>query len=245
METRTLTLSTPDGPMPCYEAIPEEAEGMRRGAVVVIQEAFGVNPHIEDVTRRFAEAGYHAVAPHLFHRTGAPVFGYEDFSVVMEHMGAITDEGIITDVGVALKHLEDAGWAGDQTGAVGFCMGGRASFLVAGTYALGGAVGFYGSAIVTGRNERMGSLLGLIPTLKTPWLGLFGDEDKGIPVADVERLREELATASPVDTGVVRYPGAEHGFHCDVRSSYAPKAAADGWKRTLAWFEDHLATPTR
>src|SRR5664280_964185 len=109
METRTLDLPTPDGPMPCYEAIPEEAESTRRGGVVVIQEAFGVNPHVEDVTRRFAEAGYHAVAPHLFHRTGSPVFGYEDFSMVMEHMGAITDEGIITDVGAALDHLEEAG----------------------------------------------------------------------------------------------------------------------------------------
>ena len=240
METRTVQLETPDGTMATYEAIPGSTERPKRGAVVVIQEAFGVNAHIEDVTRRFATAGYHAMAPHLFHRTGDPAFGYDDFSVVIEHMGALDDAAILSDIRAAVGHLQSDSWSPDQVGVVGFCMGGRASFLAAGSLELGAAVGFYGGAIVTPRSDRVGSLLHLIPNMRTPWLGLFGDEDQSIPVEDVERLRGELDQA-PVETDVVRYPGAEHGFHCDARPSYAPTAAADGWRRTLEWFDRHLA----
>jgi carboxymethylenebutenolidase len=237
MENRTLTIATPDGDMSLYEALPD---GPARGAVVVVQEAFGVNNHIEDVTGRFAAAGYHAVAPHLFHRSGSPAYGYEDFSVVIPHMLALSDEGILADVGAVLDHLRAAGWTDRQIGTVGFCMGGRVTFLVAGHEALGAAVGFYGGGVVTGRTESMPALLDLVPAMRTPWLGLFGDADGSIPVEDVERLRDELNAAADVDTAIVRYPGAEHGFHCDVRDSYDEAAATDGWRRTLAWLDDHL-----
>ena len=245
METRTFDLVVPAGTMPCYEALPEPEGAPIRGAVVVVQEAFGVNAHIEDVTRRFAAAGFHAVAPHLFHRTGSPALGYDDFSLVMPHMQALSDGRILDDVGAAVGYLLTAGWSGGQIGAVGFCMGGRVTFLVAGTMPLGAAVGFYGGGIVTGRSEAMPSLLGLVAEMPTPWLGLFGDADQGIPVEDVERLREELATNAPVDTEIVLYPGAEHGFHCDARPSYSPEAAEDGWRRTLEWLDAHLDAPAR
>jgi carboxymethylenebutenolidase len=241
METQTVQLDTPDGAMPCYEALPDDRPG--RGAIVVIQEAFGVNGHIEDVTRRLAAVGYHAIAPHLFHRTGAPTLGYDDISQVMPHLGALTDAGVLADVGAVLDRLHSAGWVDGQIGVVGFCMGGRVSFLLAGSLALGAAVGFYGGGIVNGRSEAMPSLLGLIPTMATPWLGLFGDADHGIPVEEVEQLRSALASGASVDTDIVRYPGAEHGFHCDVRSSYSAPAAEDGWRRTLEWFDGHLAYP--
>src|SRR5262249_52921524 len=85
--------------------------------------------------------------------------------------------------------------------------------------------------------------------LATPWLGLFGDADAGIPVADLERLRETLDREATVNHEIVRYPDAEHGFHCDRRPSYQEAAATDGWKRTLAWLGRHLARqlprPTR
>ena len=239
MDTTNVTLETPDGPMPLYEALPTATP---RGAVVVIQEAFGVNDHIQDVTRRFAAAGYHAVAPHLFHRTGAPAFGYDDFGQVMEHMRALDDEGLLHDVEAAVGHLHAAGWSDRQIGIVGFCMGGRVTFLAAGHLALGAAVGFYGGGIVTGRSEAMPALLPLVATMRTPWLGLFGDADASIPVDDVEQLRDALDAGAAVDTAIVRYPGAEHGFHCDARPSYDEEAARDGWVRTLAWLDDHLAS---
>jgi carboxymethylenebutenolidase len=239
METRTLTLDTPDGDMALFEAVPD---GTTRGAVVVIQEAFGVNNHILDVVGRFAEAGYHAVAPHLFYRTGSPAYGYDDFSVVIPHVLALTDEGLLSDVRAALGHLRASGWADRQIGVVGFCLGGRVTFLVAGHEALGAAIGFYGGGVVTGRTESMPALLDLVPGMRTPWLGLFGDADGSISVEDVERLRHELNSRADVDTAIVRYPDAAHGFHCDVRDSYDEAAATDGWRRTLEWLDDHLAS---
>ena len=238
MNTQTLTLDVPAGAMPVYEALPD---GPARGAVIVIQEAFGVNHHIEDVTRRLAAAGYHAVAPHVFHRTGAPAFGYDDFSMVVEHIMALGDAELMDDVEAVVSYLRAAGWTERQMGIVGFCMGGRVTFLAASHLALGAGVGFYGGGVVHARTEGMPSLLPLIPSMRTPWLGLFGDADTGIPIEDVERLRDELNAGADVDTAIVRYPGAEHGFHCDARPSYNEAAATDGWARTLEWLDGHLA----
>jgi carboxymethylenebutenolidase len=223
--------------MRCYEAVPE---GGARGAVVVIQEAFGVNPHIEDVTRRFATAGYHAVAPDMFHRTGGGTVGYDDFGNVIEHFIGIGDDcAILADVDATLDYLHGIGFTDDQIAIVGFCFGGRVTFLVASQRALGAAAGFYGGGLVTARFPQFPALVDRASTIETPWLGLFGDLDASIPVEDVEQLRKALADA-PVDTEVVRYVGAEHGFHCDARPAYNAEAAADAWNRTLTWFADHL-----
>lgn len=236
METRTIDVATTDGPMALYEAVPE---GGATRAVVVIQEAFGVNSHIEDVTRRFAAEGYHAVAPHLFHRSGDPVIAYGDLETVMSHVGALSDDAFLVDVDATLGHLAAAGIPAERTGIVGFCMGGRVTFLVAVRRALGAAVGFYGGGIVTPRFPQFPPLVGEAASLKTPWLGIFGGRDQSIPVADVERLGSELASA-PVPTDIVMYPDAGHGFFCDQRESYHPEAAADAWPKALAWLERHL-----
>ena len=237
MNTRTLELTTAHGPMPLYEARPD---GEARGAVVVIQEAFGVNAHIEDVTRRFADAGYHAVAPHVFHRAGGGTAPYGDFSKVLPLYEHLDDAGILVDVDASRDHLHAAGWDDHQLGIVGFCFGGRVTFLVALRRGLGAAVGFYGGGIVTARFPQFPALVDEVAGLQTPWLGLFGDQDQSIPVEDVERLREALQSA-PVSTEIVRYPDAGHGFHCDVRDAYDETAAKDAWNRTLAWFENHLS----
>lgn len=98
---------------------------------------------------------------------------------------------------------------------------------------------FYGGGVSQGR-FGMPPLVELAAELKTPWLGLFGDADQSIPVDDVEALRAAVA-AAPVATEIVRYPDADHGFHCDARSSYHEASAKDGWQRTLDWFGSHLA----
>ncbi len=234
-----VTLETTDGPMRLYEARPP---GEARGALVVVQEAFGVNPHIEDVTRRAAAAGYHAVAPDFFHRSGpAAIVEYGKFELVMEYFQALgNDESILVDVDAALTHLHAAGFDDSHTGLLGFCFGGRVSFLVALRRALGASVGFYGSGIVTGRFPQFPALVGEVASLQTPWLGLFGDQDGGIPVDDVEQLRTALRDAK-VDTAIVRYPEAGHGFHCDQRPDYRAEDAADAWRRALDWLSSHLA----
>ena len=238
VSTQDIMVDTVDGPIRLYEAKPP---GQARGALIVIQEAFGVNPHIEDVTRRAAAAGFHAVAPDFFHRSGpGAVVEYGQFDQVMEYFQALGgDDAILTDVDAALEHLRAAGFAATAIGAVGFCFGGRVSFLVAVRRALGASVGFYGGGIVNGRFPQFPALVQEVGALQTPWLGLFGDQDGSIPVEDVEQLRVALREAK-VDTEIVRYAEAGHGFHCDQRPDYRPDDAADAWRRALDWFASHL-----
>src|SRR5262245_21441500 len=183
----THTIHTPDGPMAIYEAVPETPAA---SAVIVIQEAFGVNDYIRDVTRRFAAAGFHAVAPAMFHRAGGGTAPYDDFSQVMPLFRGVTDDGIVADVDATVDYLRKAGFDDDRIGIVGFCFGGRVTFLVATRRNLGAAVGFYGGGIVSSRLPFFQPLIGDAARLATPWFGLFGDADAGIPVSHVEQLRE-------------------------------------------------------
>jgi carboxymethylenebutenolidase len=239
MAERSITVSTADGPMEVYEATPD---GPATRAVVVIQEAFGVNRHIQSVVRRLADAGYHAVAPSLFHRAGGGcIDDYDnlDFNEVIALFEGVSDDTVLGDVDAALGVLHDAGFTDDHIGAVGFCFGGRATFLIGARRTLGAAVGFYGGGIASAGVLPYPPLIDEASTLRTPWLGLFGDRDASIPVDDVERLREALLSA-PVPTEVVRYPDAGHGFHCDVRADYHPESARDAWGRALNWLDIHL-----
>ncbi|MGD0380889.1 MAG: dienelactone hydrolase family protein [Acidimicrobiales bacterium] len=221
--------------MDLYDA---EPAGEARGAVIVAQEAFGVNPHIEDVTRRFAAVGYRAVAPSLFHRTGAPVIEYGDFEKIMPQFAGLSEAGVLNDIDAAIAYLDQQGFSMPRIGVVGFCMGGTMAFLASVRRPLGAGVTFYGGGVTEGR-FGVPSMVELATELKAPWLGLYGEEDQGIPVDQVEALREAVGGAT-VDTEIVLYPGAGHGFHCDMRPDYHEASATDAWKRTLGWFEKYL-----
>jgi carboxymethylenebutenolidase len=237
MQTSQLTLDTADGPMPTYEARPD---GDPRGGIVVIQEAFGVNGHIREIAERLAAAGWQAVAPALFHRDGSPTFAYDDLASVMPAMQRLSADGVRADVGAALSYLQAAGWSAGQQGVVGFCMGGSVTFYAAVDHALGAAVTFYGGGVESGRFGYPAQTE-LAAQLQTPWLGLYGDLDAGIPTGQVESLQAAAAKAG-VPTEVVRYPGADHGFNCNERPAvYNAAVAAGAWKRTLAWFDTHLS----
>ena len=237
MSTQTIELSTADGPMEVFEATPDGAQA--KAAIIVIQEAFGVNDHIEDVARRFAEQVYHAVAPAVFHRAGGGTAPYDDFSKVMPLFEGLTDDGVLMDIDATLEHLHGAGFGDESIGIVGFCFGGRVTFLVAARRKIGAGVGFYGGGITHNSQGMAGPLAHEAGSLQTPWLGLFGDEDQMIPVDGVEDLRSQMEE-STVNTEVVRYPDAGHGFHCDARESYHEASAKDGWNRALDWFSSHL-----
>jgi carboxymethylenebutenolidase len=235
--TAEITIETDDGAMGAFEAVPD---AKAKGAVIVVQEAFGVTTHIEDVARRLADDGWRAVAPAFFHRQGSPVLGYDDFASVMPVMSQLTKEGITADLLATIQYLDAAGFAASSTGIVGFCMGGTVSFYAGTLRPLGAAVTFYGGGVTEGR-FGLPSLIDLAPELQSPWLGCFGDLDQSIPIAGVEALRA-AAAAAPVATEVVRYEEADHGFHCNDRESvFHPAAAHDAWLRTLEWFDQHLS----
>jgi carboxymethylenebutenolidase len=232
-----MVLKTEDGDMPTYVATPKDEA---RGGIVVVQEAFGVTPHIQSICRRLADAGYAALAPALFHRNGSPVFEYGDFNAVMPAMGSLTAGGIESDLDAAVAELHDRGFDEKHTGIVGFCMGGTVALFAGTQWQLGAAVTFYGGGVAKGR-FGFPSLLDIAAELQTPWLGLYGDLDQGIPVDEVEALRRVTA-AAPVATEIVRYPEAGHGFNCDDRpDAYHQPSATDAWRRTLAWFEANIA----
>lgn len=211
-----------------------EPDGEPRGGIVVIQEAFGLTDHIKAVCERVAAAGYVAVAPALFHRTGSPVLDYGDFGPVMPHMKALRAEQILDDVDDAFAAVGDR-----PKGIVGFCMGGSVALHVATQREIGAAVSWYGGGVAEGR-FGFPSQLDAAPSLRSPWLGIFGDRDKSIPVEQVEQLRSVVAEVT-VPTEIVRYADAEHGFGCDDRPAvFHAEATADAWRRTFSFFEEHV-----
>jgi carboxymethylenebutenolidase len=222
--------------MPAYRAAPEATV---RGGIVVIQEAFGVTRHIEQIVERLAEAGHMALAPALFHRENSPVFGYDDYDSARHAMSSLTPEGMDMDISAVLAVLRAEGLPARRCAVIGFCMGGSVTLAAAANHQLGAAVSYYGGGVLEGR-FGLPPLVELAPGLRTPWLGLYGDLDKGIPVEQVEALRD-AAAKSEVATEIVRYPDADHGFNCNDRPAvFNPAAAADAWERTLAWLDTHL-----
>jgi carboxymethylenebutenolidase len=234
-----ISIGTVAGPMPAYEVAPE---GGTKGGVVVVQEALGVTPHIEDIARRLAADGWHAVAPALFHRQGAPVFNYEDAELVMPVMDQLNRKDITTDLAATFDHLERSGFSVANTAVVGFCMGGTVSFFAGTLRPLGAIVTFYGGGVA---EERLGlpSAIDLAPELKAPWLGLYADLDEFIPISEVDRLRAAAAAHSAVPFEIISYPNAHHGFSCRDRPAFFNQGVADdAWDRTLEWLNRHLRT---
>ncbi|GAA5190234.1 dienelactone hydrolase family protein [Rugosimonospora acidiphila] len=236
-----LAVDTADGPMPCLIGSPE---GDAKGAVVVIQEAFGLTGHIQSVCDRLAADGWLALAPGIYHRDGAPSFDYADLPPALAVMNRLNPEGLGTDLDGVYSFLDGRGFPAERVAAVGFCMGGAISMWAATQRRVAAAVTWYGGGVAKGR-FGLPPLVELVGSVRHPWLGLYGDLDHSIDPADVTRLAE-AAAARHADTGVatelVRYPDAGHGFNCDDRADhYQPAAAKDAWARMLGWLDRHVA----
>jgi crotonobetainyl-CoA:carnitine CoA-transferase CaiB-like acyl-CoA transferase/dienelactone hydrolase len=223
-------------PMKIFEAKPK---GEAKGAVIVIQEAFGITDHIKSICHRLAAEGYLAVAPHLFHRTGDPIIAYDKMQEVMPHISKLNRAEIENDIKTTLGHLAMLGFTGKKVAIIGFCMGGTIAFHAGAEWELGAAITFYGGGIAQGR-FGLPAMAEAAPNLKTPWLGEFGDLDQSIPVAEVNALRAAAAKAA-VPTEVNRYPEADHGFHCNDRSSYHEASSKVAWAKTLQFLNEHLS----
>lgn len=234
-----VTTKVSDGTsMRLYAARP--AGGAAARGLLVMQEAFGVNAHIRDITERFAHEGFLAVAPELYHRTGAGFEGrYDDFASVMPHLGGLRDPSMEADFHAAHDWLRANGLAaGSPIAAVGFCMGGRAAVLAGITLPLECAVSFYGGGIAP--NPRGPGFLDRIKDLKAPVLLFWGGKDQHIP-NDQMRAVVDALTAAGKSYVNVKFSDADHGFFCDARPSYNPVAAAQAWPLTLAFLNSYTA----
>ena len=218
-----IKLTASDGfELGAYRADPN---GAPKGAVVVIQEIFGVNHYIRKVCDRFAEQGYVAVAPAIFDRI-EPNFqsGYSEAEVAnaRKFVAAPDWPAMLLDTQAAIDSVKDGG----PVGIIGFCLGGSVAFAAATKLTgLSAAIGYYGGAIVRFADDK--------PTVPTQLH--FGAQDHGIPLSDVETIR-----AKRPDVEVFVYDGAQHGFGCDERGSFDPASAELARQRSLAFFEKHL-----
>jgi carboxymethylenebutenolidase len=196
--------------------------------VVVIQEWWGLNEHIKDVTRRLANEGFVALAPDLYH--GAVTTEPDEArKLVME----LDMAEAVREIQRAIDYLQEQDHvAGPQAGIVGFCMGGGLVLQTAlAEDDLGAGVVFYGRPLEPEQAAQV----------KAPILGLFGAEDGGIP-ADAARAMHAAFDEAGLENEIQVYEGAGHAFFNDTRDSYNEAAAADAWPRTLAWFRDNLNT---
>ncbi|WP_045689726.1 dienelactone hydrolase family protein [Hymenobacter sp. AT01-02] len=201
--------------------------------IILLQEAFGVNGHIRNVADRLAAAGYAVVAPELFHRTAAPglEIPYNDFPSAMPHFSAITPEGLAADVQAAYDWLQAQDNVTDKIGSIGFCLGGRVSFLANAVLPLAAGVSYYGGGTHLLKDRA--------PDLHGPHLFFWGGLDQHISKEQVAEVTAAVdAAGKPYINTVISY--ADHGFHCDERPSYHPQAAAEAWALTLAFFQEKL-----
>jgi carboxymethylenebutenolidase len=227
-----VQLSVNDGTtMRAWMAQPKE-QGAYPG-LLVFQEAFGVNAHIRDIAGRFAREGFVAVAPELFHRTGAGFDGrYDDFPSAVPHMKALNDASMGTDLRAAHDWVRGSIGAELPIFAIGYCMGGRAAFLAALTLPLAGAISYYGGGIAP--NATNPGLLGRASGIQAPLLLFWGGRDKHIPPEQVRAVTDALRTMGKNFVNV-EISNADHAFFCDARASYSPAAALLAWPLTLAF----------
>ena len=212
--------------------------------ILVIQEIFGVHEYIADTARRFAKAGYLAIAPELYARQGDPTKYGEMAKLMAEVVSKVPDEQVMADLDGAVKWAGANGGNVKKVGITGFCWGGRITWLYAEqSKNVKAGVAWYGRLVGTSSPLTPKHPLDLAANLKAPVLGLYGGQDGGIPLTTVNQMKDALADAGSKGNAAAKasefvvYPAAPHAFHADYRPSYRKEAADDGFKRALAWFK--------
>lgn len=226
--------------MPVYRAAPAGRTGAP--VVLVVSEIFGVHEHIADIARRFAKAGYFAVAPELFARHGDPQSYGEIARLQAEIISKVPDAQVMGDLDACAAWATSQGADASRLGVTGFCWGGRITWLYsAHSPAVKAGVAWYGRLVGAASALTPRHPVDLTAELKAPVLGLYGSADTGIPMDSVEKMKAALASggAAARASRFQVYEGAPHAFHADYRPSYRKEAAEDGWRRCLEWFRTH------
>jgi carboxymethylenebutenolidase len=227
-----ISLNVSDGTtMAAFVARPKDSK--KHPGILVFQEAFGINSYIRDITGRFAEEGFISIATELFHRTGKGFEGnYNDFESTRVHIKALTIEGLIADLTSAYEWLKnDKQLLSNQVASIGFCMGGRVSFLANTFLKLKAAISFYGGGIP--------SLLDRAPGMQAPQLMFWGGLDKHIDENQINTITASLKLNAKNYVNVV-FSNADHGFFCDARSSFDPNSAKQAWALVNAFLNSYI-----
>ena len=223
--------------VPAYYAMP--AGKTNCPVVLVVQEVFGVHEYIADTCRRFAKAGYLAIASELYARQGDPTKYGEIGKLIAEVVNKVPDAQVMADLDGAVKWAGANGGDTSQVAVTGFCWGGRITWLYAAQGPVKAGVAWYGRLVGTANDLMPQNPIDLATNLRAPVLGLYGEKDGGIPLDTVEKMKAALATGNAASKAsqFVVYPDAPHAFHADYRPSYRKEAADDGFKRCLDWFK--------
>jgi carboxymethylenebutenolidase len=226
--------------MPAYRAAP--AGRPNAPVVLVLSEIFGVHEYIADTARRFARAGYFAVAPELFVRQGDPSEFGELARLIADVVSKVPDEQVMGDLDATVAWARSQGADVGKLAVTGFCWGGRQTWLYAAhNPAVRAGVAWYGRLVGEPTTLQPRHPVDVAAALHAPVLGLYGEADTGIPLTTVERMKQALAggSAAARASRFVVYPEAPHAFHADYRPSFRQAPAEDGWRRCLEWFRTH------
>ena len=226
-----------DGEMPVYYAKP--ANAANAPVILVAMEIFGLHEYIKDVTRRLAKAGAFAVAPDYYFRKGEDLTKITEIPKLMPIVNPKPDAELIADLDATAAWAKSQGGDTNRLGIMGFCRGGRTVWVYAASNpSLKAGVAFYGTVVDPPAQKSIWpkSPTELAPEMKAPVLGLYGEADQGIPVAQVEAMKAALQAAGKTVEFKI-YPGAPHGFHADYRQSYRKEAAEDAWNQMITWFK--------
>jgi carboxymethylenebutenolidase len=233
-----VSIPVGDFKMPAYRAAP--AGKANAPVVLVVSEIFGVHEYIADVARRFAKAGYFAIAPELFARQGDPTEYGEIAKLIAEVVSKVPDAQVMADLDASLAWARGQGADAGKAAVTGFCWGGRITWLYAAhNPGLKAGVAWYGRLVGQPNALQPTHPVDVAGRLNGPVLGLYGGQDTGIPLDTVDRMKAALAAGSAAakKSEFVIYPDAPHAFHADYRPSFRKEAAEDGWKRCVAWFK--------
>ncbi len=224
--------------MPAYVAKPAGKANLP--VVLVIQEILGVHEYIADTTRRFARAGYLAIAPELFARQGDPSSYNVMADLIREVVDKVPDAQVMSDLDAMVAWARANGGDANRVGITGFCWGGRITWLYAAhSRSVKAGVAWYGRLVGQANGIQPKNPVDVVGDINGPVLGLYGGADPGIPLDTVERMKTALkdGSAAAKKSQFVVYDEAPHAFHADYRPSFRKDPAEDGWKRCLQWFK--------
>jgi len=225
------------GEMPVYYARP--ANATNPPVILVAMEIFGLHEWVKDITRRLGHLGALAVAPDYYFRAGTDLTKITEMPKLMPIVNAKPDAELFSDLDATVAWAKSQGGDTNRLAIIGFCRGGRTVWeYSAHNPNLKAGVAFYGTLTDPPNPGWPKSPLQLVPEMKAPVLGLYGAEDAGIPVAQVEQMKAAMAAANkPAEFHI--YPGAPNGFEADYRPSYRKEAAEQAWNEMQAWLKKY------